>query len=514
MTELARRIAGLAGWRRRGLALLLGALAAAAQPPLLLVPLLVPAFVGLVWMIDGTARPRAAFALGWWFGVGYFAAGLYWIGLSMLVDAARYAWMIPFAVGGIAAGLALFIGLVAYAVRRSGATGAGRVLVLAAAWTAAEGVRGWILTGFPWNLVGQVWTVSDVMIQAAAVIGTYGLGLLTVLAAAMPAVLGDGGTAPGRRRAAVLLATLPLGLVAAGGALRLAAADAATVPGVRLRIVQPNVPQRLKWAPDRRAANVRQLLEMSRGGDGITHVVWPETAVPYLLASEPRIRAAIAAVVPPGGSVVTGAVRRVGEGRLANSLLAIDGRGNVAAVYDKAHLVPFGEYVPFRSILPIEKIVPNRGDFVPGPGRRTLTLAGLPPFSPLICFEAIFPAAVTDESAPPEWLLNITNDAWFGTSSGPYQHFAASRLRAVEEGLPLVRAANTGISGVVDAYGRVTARLGLGETGVLDVDLPAALAGRTPFARYGNAPAWGLALLSALAGLAARRRAPSSPGRP
>jgi len=504
-------VAALAGGNRHGFAALLGALAALALPPVGAIPLLAVAFTGLVWLIDASARPRAAFAAGWFFGVGFFVAGLYWIGIALLVDVARFGWMIPFAVGGLAAVLALYAGLAAVVAYLAAPAGAGRVAALAVAWAAAEWLRGVLLTGFPWNPIGSVWAVLPAMMQAASVAGVYGLGLLTVAVAASPAA-GRGRTAWRWAGAALLL----LALLWSAGALRLAAAPSGTVPGVTLRLVQPDIPQAIKWREDLAAAHFARLLALSTApaagltaGPAPTHIVWPETATPYFLAADAARRHAIAGAVPPGGLVITGSVRierDAGAGtRIWNSLHAIDGAGAVRATYDKAHLVPFGEYVPFRAVLDVAKVTPGAIDFTPGPGTVTLALPGLPPASPLICYEVIFPGAVARRDARPGWLLNLTNDAWYGRSSGPYQHFVTAQFRAVEEGLPVVRAANNGISGVIDAHGRVVARLGLARRGHLDAALPLALAAPTVYARIGD---WPLGALVALVlGLALRRRA-------
>jgi apolipoprotein N-acyltransferase len=290
-------------------------------------------------------------------------------------------------------------------------------------------------------------------------------------------------------------------------------------PGVRLRLVQANIDQRLKWNPGERAANFGKYLSMTKGPgfDEVTHVIWPETAIPYVVARDAEARAAIAAVVPPKGLLIAGAIRTtlaagVKPFQVWNSAHAIDQSARIVGTYDKFHLVPFGEYMPLRGILPLQKITPGAVDFSAGPGPRTLALPGLPPVGLLICYEVIFPGNVLDRGNRPRWLLNLTNDAWFGESTGPYQHFAAARLRAVEEGLALVRSANTGISAVIDPYGRVIARLGLGVEGVLDSPLPLPLEGLTPYARFGD---WiFLGLLAIAVGLAliasppARRASP------
>jgi len=510
------RVIAALGWRRPALAAGLGLLAAAALPPVNAVVLLVPAFIGLLWLIDDSGGWRGALAIGWWFGFGHFAAGLYWIAYALLIDAEQFGWMIPFAVGGLAAVAALFPAVAALLVRVSGARGAGRVLVLGASWTALEWVRGWIFTGFPWNLMGTVWVVSEPMMQLATVFGVYGLSLLSVTVAAMLAVLADGAVIERRALAAVAAALAVLGVTWAGGAARLALAPGGEVADVRLRLVQPAIDQKLKWRPKLRLGHVKRQLDMSTappsGGPAApaTHVIWAETAVPFNLANEPGLFKALGAAAPAGGLLIAGAPRLTrGEGaaaRIWNSLHAIDQRGEIVGTYDKFHLVPFGEYVPFRGLLDVSKLVPGRMDFSPGAGPVTLRLPGLPPFSPLICYEAIFPGRVLNKEDRPSWLLNITNDAWFGMSSGPYQHFAAARFRAVEEGLALVRVANTGISAVVDPYGRVVAKLGLGVAGVLDSPLPAALEGITPYGLFGDWIVAALLMAAAAGGVLLSRR--------
>ena len=515
MNALAARLAGVRGWRRVILTFLLGVIATAAMPPISFTPALLVAFPALVWILDGSGRAWRAALDGWWFGFGFFVAGLYWISYALLTDATQFAWLIPFAAMGVPALLALFTAaaaLLAYLLWQPGAT---RVLVLAVAWSAAEWVRGHAFTGFPWNLVGYTWTWSEAMLQVASVFGIYGLSFLTILIAAAPAALTTaGGRANPRGWPIAALASI---LLAAGfvfGFLRLAAADGSTVADVTVRIVQANIAQTFKWEPDQLRSNVERHLELTRrpGIEGVRVVIWPETALQYDVERDPALRAALGGLVAPGALLVTGVPRYELDAsgrslaRIWNSIAVIDSSGAIAALYDKAHLVPFGEYVPFRPLLSAIGVQAVTGflDHTPGPGPRTLTVPGLPPLSPLICYEVIFPGVVTAasregapggatrEGAPegatrPEWLLNVTNDGWYGRSAGPYQHFAMARVRAVEEGLPLARAANTGISGMIDGYGRVRASLGLLEQGIVDAPLPIALPA-TFYARFGDLP--------------------------
>ena len=508
--SLARRVADLRGLRRWLVAVGLGIAAVAAQPPLHVLPGLVVAFAGLVWLLDGADSRRTAFLDGWLFGVGYFAAGLYWVANAFLVEAARFAWMIPAVVLGLSCALALLTGMATLVAHRLRLSGLFRICLLAAAWAVFEWVRGWVLTGFPWNSVGTVWVAVPPVLQAAAWIGVYGLSMVTVYAAAAFAAL----AAPGRLRwPAAVSGILLLAAFGAAGAIRLAAAPSGAVADVRLRIVQPNIDQRDKIRRDRRQAGLHRLVLMSMedAGGGATHVIWPEAAIRLSMLADPRNRSLVRAAVPTDGLLLTGAVRvrRDAGGRAVaawNSVAVVDRDGRRAGIYDKHHLVPLGEYVPLRGVLPLAKLTPGRIDFSAGPGPQTIDLEGLPPFSPLICYEVIFPGAVVASGERPRWLLNVTNDAWFGFSSGPYQHFAAARMRAVEEGLPLVRAANTGISAVVDAYGRVMRQLPLGERGVIDAALPKPASERTLYARFGDITAGAAAILIFGAGLVMYRR--------
>lgn len=511
LAGIARRLAALTGWRRHSAAALCGALATAGLPPLYLVPLVIPAFTGLLWLLDGARRPREAALIGWSFGFGHMASGLYWIGIAFLVDADRFGFIMPFAVAGMAAGMAIFPALVTFALGCLGWRGPARVALLATFWLLSEWLRGWVLTGLPWNLIGSVWSFSPATLQLAAVTGIWGLSLMTVLAAAAPAVLAEGGAEgdiaaprpergrPARGRRVFVAAMLLLPLAAWGaGTIRLAAAPplgANVVEGVRLRLVQPSIEQSLKWRADQRRNNVDRQIELSLApprdpdAEPITHIIWAETAVPYLLSEEPELRRLVARVVPPDGLLLTGAPRsgaEAGIGRLWNSLHALNAKGEIIGTYDKHHLVPFGEYTPLRSLLGLVKLTAGDVDFSPGPGPVTLDLPGLPPVSPLICYEAIFPGQVVASGPRPEWLLNMTNDSWFGTSSGPFQHFASARTRAVEEGLPLIRVANAGVSVVIDGYGRIVGQLRLNQTGFLDASLPRPAAGGTLYASVGN----------------------------
>ncbi len=469
--------------------MLFGLLAALALPPVYALPLLWIAFSGLVWLLDGAEGSRRSFADGWWFGFGYFSAGLYWIAYALLVDPVRYGWMVPFAVFGLGGLLGVFTGVAAWAAHRWSAPGLGRVLALASAWVLLEWLRSWVLTGFPWNLIGSVWLGVLPVAQFAALAGSYGLSLVTVAVAAMPALLRRPGPID---RWAVFVSLAGLLAIALWGSLRLADGPLPPVPGIRLRLVQANIEQTLKWVPEMRFLHLQKHLDLtlSPGWDKVTDVIWPETAAPSFLERDAQARRLMAAATPPGGLLITGAVRGTPPGeqpfRVWNSLEALNAQAEIVGVYDKAHLVPFGEYMPLHDLLPLVKITAGDVDFSAGPGVRSLALPGLPAAGPLICYEVIFPGAVVDRPHRPAWLLNVTNDGWYGISAEPYQHLAASRLRAIEEGLPLVRVANTGISAVVDSFGRVMGEIPLGTEGILDMDLPSALPADAPYSKYGN----------------------------
>jgi apolipoprotein N-acyltransferase len=491
------RLGSLTGWRAYAVAAGFGALSAAALPPVHAVPVLLVSVPALLVQVGAQAGWRGAFAVGFWFGFGHHVAGLYWITEAILFEAARFWWLVPLAVPALAAVLALFIAAPC-ALAHLASEGWRRTLVLAGTWVLADLARQFIATGFPWNPWGSVWevpgAVGDIFIQAASLVSVHGLTLATILLAATP-VLG----------ARFVLAGLVAFAAWGGfGVWRLSGAPPAP-PGINVVLVQGNVAQGQKWERAFVVEIFRRYLKLTH--DGIAQakmpalVVWPETAFPGLLDSDPIARADIAQAAQSPSFI--GTVRFDAQQRPRNSVLAMTDEGAPVAVYDKSHLVPFGEYQPAWIPLPIQ-VVPG-GGFAAGPGPQTLRVPGLPPVGPIICYEAIFPGQIVDEPDRPEWIVNITNDAWFGNSTGPRQHLAAARMRAVEEGLPLLRAANTGISAAFDAFGREQKRLGMNETGVVVTPLPGQLP-PTVFARVGLlAPAM-LALAATIIGLFRPRR--------
>jgi apolipoprotein N-acyltransferase len=495
--RISRAWLDLSPWRRRAMLALLGGIAAFALPPFNWVPLLIPTFALLLCLASDAPSRKAAFGAGWWWGFGHFLVGDYWIANSFMIDPWHFGWMVPFVIPGLSAYLAIYCGLAmlfAWHWRHRPLT---YVLMFAAIWPVTEWLRGHVLTGYPWNLMAYSWSGIDAMMQSAAFWGSWGLGMATVLLASLPVLF----LLTGRRLAVVanLLGVVMLAALWGGGAYRLATASSATVPNVKLRLVQASIPQLDKMMGRNREQSYAKHIEMSRSAPGfeqLSAVVWPESAAPGLLERHPDWRAILTEAVPRAGTpmaglLITGAVRgepTTGDtlDRVYNSLEVLNGNGDIVGMADKVHLVPLGEFVPLRQYLTfINKLTPGDMNFSTGPGPQTVHAPGLPPFGALICYEVIFPGNVVNEADRPDWLLTITNDGWFGTSTGPYQHFASARFRAVEEGLPLIRAANTGITGSVDAYGRVVAVLPLMATAVLDVDLPEKLQSPTPFSRFG-----------------------------
>jgi apolipoprotein N-acyltransferase len=535
---LAHRVILSHGWGRFALAVAAGALGALAMPPFGLFPLFVVSLTLAVWLIDGATvggslrrTLQSSAGLGWAWGFGYFTAGLWWLGAAFLVEADQFAWAMPLGVLGLPAVLALFFALGFAAARLLWSRGPARIAALAFGLAGAEWLRGHVFTGFPWNTLGMALGSNLWTMQAASLIGLYGLTLLAILIAAAPATLATGTTARGRY-APSLAALIALAGLAGYGALRLPSAPDPTVAGVRLRLIQPNVPQDARFRADMRDEIVGKYLEMSdralsperTGISDVTHLIWPESAFPFLIQRDPQALGRIGAALPEGKQIVTGAAR--GREPLTretavfhNSILTIGPGGRIGEVYDKVHLVPFGEYLPgpldaILRAVGLRQFVAVPGGFTPGSreGQRILAVPGLPPVAATICYEAIFPGAIlppaSGDAAPavPGLILNLTNDAWFGDTPGPRQHFAQARLRAVEEGLPLVRDANSGISAVVDGHGRILGSLPLGTEGVLDSALPQRLPGRTLYAGLGDLP-FGLGLLACLGlALASRRR--------
>ena len=492
------------GFKRLAIAAGLGALGALAFEPFRLFPLLLISYAALVLLFDAAAasprRRSVAFTIGWAYGFGFFLVGLHWIGYAFLVDAEAHGWELPFAAILLPTGLGLFFGTAALICITQWRPGIQRIFLFAFVFAAIEWLRGHILTGFPWNLPAYGWGASLAVLQSASVFGAYGLSLLTLLLGASFATLAR----DEKPKARLLPAAMTIFFLAlwADGEVRLFTASDATVSGVHLRLVQPDTAQSEKYVPQYLVRNWRRLIDLSAAPAAIkpTHIIWPEAAPPFVLTRTPEALAEIATLTGNSTVLLTGEVR-IDQGgartRFYNSFAMFGPHGNLLATSDKFHLVPFGEYLPFEDALRsigLTEIAADTG-FSSGGGPRTFSVPGAPPVGPLICYEVIFPQAVTGEPRP-SWLVNMTDDSWFGPNAGPMQHFLIARVRAIEEGLPIVRAANSGISAIIDGYGRVQKRLDLGLRGVLDGDLPVALPA-TPFARFGNFITLALFLLCA-----------------
>ena len=507
ITRLAHWIVLSWGWRRALVAFSAGAVSMLAMAPFDAWPVLFFTFPILVWLVDGAAGgrlgglPSAAIA-GWWFGFGYSLAGLYWVGYAFLVDVKTFGWLLPFAVIALPAAMACYTGLGLALARMLWTRGPTRLIALAVALTAAEWLRGHLFSGFPWNLYGYALTGPLVLAQSAALIGIWGLTFIAVAVFASPAVFADDRTDSRRPWLPLALGIAILAALATYGAWRLGRTPTAFVDNVRLRIMQPNLQQDDKFNYSAKQRVMSHYLELSDRSTGpqstgvrdATHLIWPESAFPFLLTREPDALAQIAALIPEGTVLITGAVRapELPPGqkieRAYNSIYVIDHDGSILSVYDKVHLVPFGEYLPFQDFLEklgLMQLTKLPGGFIAGERRRPMPVPRAPRMLPFLCYEIIFPGETVPDNERPGWLLNLTNDGWFGISSGPYQHLQQARVRTIEQGLPLVRAANTGISAVIDPLGRIVKSLPLGAEGIMDASLPRRI-DATLYARTGD----------------------------
>lgn len=467
-----RNLAERPGWQVLGVSFIAGALLALAFAPYGFWPLIFISLPILYTTLHAATSVRQSILRAFLFGYGYFMAGTWWIAKAMLVDVEKFGWLMPISILGLSAAMAAWFALFGWLIYMLRARHvAVNLFLFATLWVLVEFLRSLGMFGFPWNLLGYTALASLPVAQMASVVGVYGLSFFVVLLGVAPLLW--------QTRYRYLAWVAPLLMIAAAysyGAWRIPATIEMTE--TRLRIVQPSVPQSLKWTAEGKEDSLRTHAGLMRAPYNASRpdlIIWSETAFPFTLRANSPWPARLGSILAANQILLTGAVLAEGEEentKLWNGFVGIDGQGVVQARYEKHQLVPFGEFMPFRGVLPLDKITPGTIDFSRGAGVRTLHVAGVPPFSPLICYEVIFPWLAADAHDRPEWLLNVTNDGWYGNSAGPYQHFAMARMRAIEQGLPLVRAANNGISAVIDPYGRVVAALPLNAQDVLDSALP------------------------------------------
>ena len=487
-------------------AIILGALSALSFAPLYFLPALFVSIWGLLHLLDEAQSPRDLCKRLYLFGFGFFTANLYWIGLSFrTID---MGWIGAPAVIVLSAFLALFFVINGLFILPFVPRSIERRISFAVGFAFCEWLRGHILTGLPWNLTGSVWGAytwpyaNDLglsILQSTAWIGIYGLSFMTILAVVLI-------TSANRLCRAVALLGI-VGFTVFGG-MRLSRTTTELTP-INLRLIQPSIEQRLKWAQGSFERNIELQLGLSslEAERPLTAILWPEAAITTFLNESLELKEVVSSAIPQNGYIITGTPRRE-DGKNFTTLSVMDEKGSITHNYKKSHLVPFGEYVPFKSILPVDKVTAGAIDFSEGSGLVTLDVPGLPPFSPLICYEALFPGEVVSKAAGikrPEWLLNITNDAWYGVSAGPYQHLALVRIRAIEEGLPLVRVANNGVSAVIDPCGRVLYQLGLNDIGFIDFELPKAIM-PTVYSRIRENAFWALLGMALIGAITLRRR--------
>ncbi|WP_417578628.1 apolipoprotein N-acyltransferase [Pelagibacterium sp.] len=521
------------GWRRILMIVCAGALAALSAPPVFFLVALFFAMPVLVWALDGAERKRSvltvafgpAFRIGLSFGFGYFLVALHWIGAAFFVDGGVLLIVMPFAVAGLALVLAAFWGAGIALAHIFWSNGAGRIFALATALTLAELARGFLFTGFPFDLLGYALTANPEMMQSASLVGVYGLTFIAIVISATPALVW-----PAAERSLVArilpLFTAFAVLAAQVGWGNYRINETATKPfdDVVLRIVQPVIPQDVKWQTFAREETVTRLLDLSvmqsnpddAGLDDVTHLIWPEAAIPFFLSDEPELLARIARTLPDDIWLLTGAPRQpygangeiVPGAKPFNSVLAFNGEGEVVTSYDKTHLVPFGEYLPFGDALRqfgITQLVEGSQGWDAGAERRVFQLPGSPAILPLVCYEIVFPGGLGAPVAEAGFILVVTNDAWFDGSVGLAQHFHHARVRAVEEGKSVVRAANSGISAIVDPLGRIDVMMGEGMVGAIK-GTPAQPLSPTLFSQYRHWPVFAMLVFGASVAVPGWRR--------
>lgn len=462
-----------------------GALSAFGFAPVYALPLFMAGLIFAFFVTDGAKTLKRAALLGYVFGFGFFCAGFYWIANALLVDVYTFGWLYPIVLLATGAFFGLFFvpPFMVWHYVKSGLWG--KVLGFASAFVLCEYLRAFFLTGFPWNMAGSMFAFSDVLLQTASLVGTYGLSfLLLVITGAVYVFIKK------HDQKAVFAAAGVLFLMAGFGLWRLSVYNQSDLP-FKIRLVQPSIKQSLKWDESALEDNLRTYVKMSKEGglNDVKAVFWGETATAFSPEDGVYYQDLIKEAVPEGGYLMTGLVRLdEASGKLYNSLSVIDDKGQTVAFYDKNHLVPFGEYVPFRKYLPawIRPVANQIADLQRGEKFKVIHLDEVPPFGALICYEIIFPDEVINRKNKPQFIVVASNDGWYGKSFGPYQHFVAAKLRAIEEGISIVRSANNGISAVIDPFGGIRGKMKLGAVGAKDVLLPAILGVDTLYAHFGG----------------------------
>lgn len=481
-----------------GLSFFFGLLLAATFAPLHIVFFLPVSFSALLILLSCAHTKKQAFFVGWWFGWGQFIAGLYWIGIAFTIDADAHAALIPLPILGLPAVLAIFSGLATLATYLTKTKGLYRILAFTGFWVLFEYGRGYLFTGFPWNLAGYSWGNILPMMQWVSYFGIYGLTLFTVLISCIPSLLADKSLTSRYKNSLIIFDCLLLAAMVAVGYARIPTTPLPFLSDSIIRIVQPNILQAEKWKPSKRFAHIKKLAELSTQPASKTprHLIWPETAVPYFLTTDEKVKFYLQRIVPHMGTLITGAPRKNPQTRQYwNSVHVLDKSGKILGIYDKQHLVPYGEYMPLRNLMVasgITSLIPvldQMSDFSlpadPDSAQKVLEIPDLGSARILICYEVAFPWEVANKTQY-DWILNVTNDAWFGNTSGPYQHLVTTRTRAIEQGTSVIRAANSGISAVIDGYGRILHKIPLNQVGIIDGSIPEKIRNRTLYSEYGE----------------------------
>jgi len=464
---------------------LAGIVANLAFAPFEFFPILLLSFPLFLLILETATSRKQAFWFGWWFGFGHFLAGFYWISNSLLVDADKFAWLIPFAAGGIPSVLAIYIGLAALffhiITTRYQFPQLAKIIIFINLWLLTEFARNYLFTGFPWNLVGYSLLFNLPLAQIASLGGVFLASWFALLLAFLPLIFSN-------KKAFVALILITI-VSYSWGAYRIDNSNMQQI-NKTVKLIQPNIKQTLTWDEKTARADFQTNLDLMKSGKQADYYIWAEAAGVYHLNRSREALYALQDATPAGSLTIVGADRTEGYTRedykAWNSMYVISPR-KIEAIYDKQHLVPFGEYVPFSKILPLEKITYGMADFSSGQGERLINIDGLRAL-PLICYEAIFTDYILPTRAKveikPDLIINITNDAWFGNSTGPYQHLAMTRLRAIETGIPTLRTAKSGISAVIDAFGNIINSLGLNQKGAVFSDIPAKLSNPTIYSQY------------------------------